>query len=104
MLSVDELQEFAKRHDLGMRVRYGVTSARGGQPPAASATIWFKREQPDAWRELMTSLTQIPVTIYGTRQVTGSGSTDNRLYPAYAALLKEVNSAREAIGLERVWS
>lgn len=50
----------------------------------------------------LTNCTEVPVTIYGTRQVTGNGATDNYLYPAYAALLPQVNIKRAAIGLERV--
>lgn len=101
MLTLGDLQEFAKRHELQLSVRHGRSS---GQDQAVEASIWFTKERPDAWRQLLTTLTEVPITIYGTRQMTGSGATDDRLFPCYAALLDQVNAERRAIGLGRVWA
>ncbi len=93
MLSIQEIELLAGKRGLQMAKRR-----------ADSVTIWFQPTSPDpeAWATLMTDLTEVPVTIYGTRQVTGSGATDNRLFPAYAALIPDVNAKRASIGLGRV--
>lgn len=65
--------------------------------------MWFNGECVDAWVKLMTHLTEVPVSIHGTRQVTGSGATDGRLFPGYAACLKEVNELRAKVGLAPVF-
>lgn len=92
MLSIQEIEVLADQRGLQLAKRSG------------SMTIWFQPTRPDteAWVTLMTDLTEVPVTIYGTRQVTGSGATDNSLFPAYAALLPSVNAKRASIGLGRV--
>lgn len=50
----------------------------------------------------MSDLTEVEVSVYGTRQVTGSGATDGLLKPAYAALLAQVNERRDSVGLQRI--
>lgn len=92
MLSIQEIEVLADQRGLEMVKR------------SDSMTIWFQPTKPDteAWVTLMTDLTEVPITIYGTQQVSGSGATDNRLFPAYAALLPSVNAKRAEIGLGRV--
>ena len=105
MLTLDAIQAIAQANDLDVLANYSSTSLRGLQPPKPNAlTVWFRHESVDAWVELMTQLTEVPLSIHGTRQCTGSGATDGRLYPGYAARLDEVNAERAKVGLGRVFA
>jgi hypothetical protein len=105
MLSIQAIQQLAKEHSLKLTAHYPQTSTEGIEPPAPrSLTVWFREEAVDAWEPLMTQLTEVPVSIYGTRTVTGSGATDDQLYPAYKARLPHVNATRKLIGLEPVFA
>lgn len=104
MLTLQAIQALAQQHNLDLTAHYPQSSSSGIEPPKPkSLTVWFREECVDAWLALMTQLTEVPVSLYGTRQTTGSGATDGRLYPAYAAHLPAVNRARETIGLGRVF-
>lgn len=103
MLTVAAIEQLALKHGLKLIARYP-TIADGVQPPQPTLIIiWFHEVCAEAWKTLTTSLTEVPVSIHGTRQMTGSGSTDGRLFPAYEALLGEVNATRAAIGLGRIF-
>ncbi len=104
MLTLEAIQALAKQHNLQLTAHYPQVSTSGIEPPKPkSLTVWFREECVDAWLALMTQLTEVPVSLYGTRQVTGSGATDGRLYPSYAAHLAQVNQARQTIGLGHVY-
>lgn len=103
MLTLTDLEALAKAHDLDFRARFPETTAADLTPPRPTAvSIRFKGVKPDAWRTLMTNLTEVDVSISGTRTVTGSGATDDMLFPEYRAMLPEVNARRAEIGLQRV--
>lgn len=102
MLTIAEIDQLAQKHGLKLNARYP-TTAQGVKPPLpTSISIWFQGVCVEAWKTLTTSLTEVPVSIHGTRQVSGSGSIDGRLYPEYEALLGEVNATRATIGLGRI--
>lgn len=94
VLSLEDIECLAEAHGLNVTFRRGA----GGK----NVVLWFKGDQAESWALLMTSLTEVPVTVRGTRRVTGSGATDGTLHEAYAARLAEVNATRMKIGLEPV--
>lgn len=101
MLTLQDLKQLAESHGLEIRARYPAADGLTPSQPT-SVIVWFEEVCVEAWRTLMTNLTEMPVSIYGTRMSTGSGATDGTLYPAYAAALPDVNVARAAIGLGRI--
>lgn len=101
MLTIQDIETLAAEQGLKLHASY--PAGQEGQGKPKSLTVWFNRECVDAWVKLMTQLTEVPVDIYGTRQVTGSGSTDGRLFPGYEACLKQVNDVRAKIGLGPVF-
>jgi hypothetical protein len=104
MLTIQDIHELAKRHNIEFRARYD-TSANDLTPPKPEyISLWFTEESVDAWRELMTKPTEVPVRLNGTRQVSGNGAIDGRLFDGYKAILGEVNAARAEIGLDRVFA
>ena len=104
VLSLSDLEALALEHNLELSGHYPATMLKGLEPPRpVSLRIRFSRVAPEAWRILMTRLTEIPVSIHNTRRVTGSGATDNSLYPEYEVLRDEVNKARSQIGLGLVY-
>lgn len=104
ILTVKEIQSMASNNGLDVTAQYPKVSVTCDEVPRpVSLTVWFRKESVDVWEKLMSSLTEVPVKIRGTRQMTGSGATDDLLYPAYAARLDVVNSVRASIGLERIF-
>lgn len=104
MLTVEAIAQLAQDHNLEFVAHYPQSTAAGLVPPSpTSLSVRFREECVDAWFALMTQLTQVPVRISGTRQVTGSGATDDRLYPGYRARLAEVNQLRATVGLSPVY-
>lgn len=104
VLSVNEIKALACSNGLDVREHFPKGSVENGKSPSPVAlSVWFREESADVWEKLMSSLTEVPVTVLGTRQVTGSGATDNILYPAYAERLSGVNSIRASIGLEPIF-
>jgi hypothetical protein len=103
MLTIQDIHELAKKHNIEFRARYDTSSEDLTPPMPEYISLWFKEECVDAWRELMTKLTEVPVRLNGTRRVTGSGATDGTLFDGYKAILAEVNAARAEIGLDRVF-
>ena len=103
MLTINAIRDLATCHALVVTTHYPALTTRGTElPKASSLTVWFKGKAPAAWETLMSDVTEVPVSLHGTRAVTGSGATDDRLLPAYAALLPGVNERRAAVGLGRV--
>ena len=104
MLSVTQIQDLAEENRLDItNVWETPTSTKGREVPSPKLVeirLWFKKESPLTWATLMSNLTEVDVSVRGTRQMTGSGATDGTFYPCYAALLPEVNRRREAVGLE----
>lgn len=104
ILSLHEIEQLTQQHGLSVSVYRGEACVSGGSLPAPKRiSVRFKDECVPAWRTLMTHLTEVPVSIYGTRTVTGSGATDDQLLPGYRAILDEINRARAQIGLDRVY-
>lgn len=104
ILSLHDIEQMALQHGLEVSVYRGEAGVSGGDLPRPKRiSVRFKGECVPAWRTLMTHLTEAPVSIYGTRTVTGSGATDDQLLPGYRAILDEVNHARTQIGLDRVY-
>lgn len=103
VLTVNEILSMASSNGLDVTAQYPKGYVTCGEVPRpVSLTVWFRKESVDVWEKLMSSLAEVPVNILGTRQMTGSGATDDRLYPVYAARLDVVNSVRASIGLERI--
>ncbi len=104
MLTVEDIHKLATENGLDFTAHYAETCVKGVEPPKPSRiTVWFRQECVPAWEALMSQLTEVPVALYGTRQVTGSGATDGRLFPGYAQRVKDVNQARKAAGLAPVY-
>lgn len=103
MLNVEAIYNLANKHGLKFQAHYGNSNcATLEAPKPKSISISFHAECVAAWKALMTELTEVPVSITGTRQVTGSGATDGRLFPCYEAVVNEVNERRAEIGLAPV--
>lgn len=102
MLTVDQILDLAEANHIRATCYWEDKSTGHRLPKRTGITLNFTSRLPEVWRTLMSDVSEIPVTIFGTRQSTGSGATDNMLYPEYAALLKEVNAKRAEVGLEPV--
>lgn len=101
MITIDEILALPESYPVEVTSHFPAEASV--QPPKPkSMMVWFKDQSPVAWQLLMTNLTEVDVSVYGTRQSTGSGATDDTLYPAYAALLPSVNARRAEIGLAPV--
>jgi hypothetical protein len=94
VLTIKDIQELATRHPLRIHGASDTGHAK------KALTVWFEGEAPDAWEMLMSNNTEVDVRIFGTRSVTGSGSTDDRLLPVYAERLPRVNARRAELGLK----
>jgi hypothetical protein len=102
MLTIENIIAIGQAHGLEIRLQYPAQSCEAGIAPKASEIrVTFPRSdfKPDAWFELVSNTTEIPVNIQGTRQVSGSGSIDGSLYPVYAERLQEANVLRSNCGL-----
>ena len=104
MLTVTQVYDMAEENDIRITNVWETPSTTDGRtvptPKLVEIRLWFKKEHPLTWATLMSNLSEVPVSISGTRQMTGSGATDGTFYPCYAALLPEVNRRRAAVGLE----
>lgn len=98
MLTASDIRNIAEENDLVIHEYAGIDA----DGPPARISIFFDHECPDAWFSLMTNATVVPVRIFGTRIVSGSGAIDGALKDPYAQLLKQVNDARRKIGLDIV--
>lgn len=101
-MSQGELLDLAEAHSIDVTCRWAPTSFGRALPQLMSVSLRFKKDAPQAWREINTRTFDFGCSISGTRIVTGSGATDDTLRPCYLALLDEVNARREALGLGRI--
>ena len=100
MLTLTQIQELSDQHALKLSVQYPTFKSGSLTPPKPTRVlVTFEKEAPDAWEAFMTQLTEVPVELFGTRVVSGSGALDGRLMPGYLALLPRVNSERKTMGL-----
>lgn len=103
-LTVEAITALCKQHGLQVSMRYPACTLPPGELPTADTVyVSFSQVNAEAWELLMTSLTDIPVELFGTRQVSGNGAIDGRLYPEYAQRLDAVNEARKTLGLPVVY-
>lgn len=102
MLTAEQIIDLAEEN--GFRATsYWESSSDGHRlPTRKEISLWLRDIRPEAWEILMSNLTEVPVSLMGTRVVSGSGALDGRLFPEYRALLKGVNEKRAAIGLPPV--
>ncbi len=101
-LTTLQIQDMCLRAGLNIQLAWTPFTRGAESPTATKITVWFTQNEPEVWCKLMTSTTDVPVTIFGTRESHPSGSLDDRLLPCYADLLPEVNERRKAIGLDPV--
>jgi hypothetical protein len=104
MLTVADILSLGLQYGLKVWNHYGEGPLPVGVAKPKRLTVIFNTVEPEAWKVLMTRLTEVDVMIYGTRQVHPSGSQDNRLFPKYLELLPEVNEMRARIGLAEVYA
>ena len=106
VLSISEVHDIAQNAGLTFRAQYD-RSVIGLKPPApVQLHVRFNGEavNVEAWMTLMSSLTEVPVALTGTRQISGSGAIDGTLFPAYREQLDVVNKARNIAGLTPVYN
>ena len=103
MLTIQAIKDLAKKYNLEVSYRHSSVLSSCENPKPISITIWFKEESVEAWETLMSQRSEIPVNIYGSRQVSGSGAIDGRLFPGYMAILDRVNVERQKVGLPIVY-
>lgn len=102
VLSLEDIRALAQEHGLEITAHERPLPpgrTRVASKPSVEVVIHFKEENAPAWKAIMSVPTLIPVAVYGTRIVTGSGATDGRLKAAYAEILEEVNTTRARHGL-----
>lgn len=102
MLSIEKIHEIAEANNIEVTNSWQPTSAGRSAPRCLGMILRFREVKPQAWAELLSDIAEVPLTVYGTRVSTSSGATDNRLDPAYAALLPAVNARRAELGLSTV--
>lgn len=103
MLTRDDIYDLAEKHNIQVLNFWTSTSTRGRDvPQLREISLFLMERNPEVWKLLMTTPAEVPLTVNGTRQSTGSGATDNMLYPCYRELLPEVNAARKALDWEEV--
>lgn len=104
MFTIQDMQKLPEKHSVVVTTHYPAFSTRGSDLPTPNRiVIDFRAEDPDLWEQLMTEHSEVDAHILGTRQVTGSGSTDGRLYPVYEERLAAVNARRKEIGLNLIF-
>lgn len=101
-MSQGELLDLAEAHSIDATCRWAPTISGRALPQLLSVSLRFKKDAPQAWREINTRTFDFGCSISGTRIVTGSGATDDTLRPCYLALLGGVNARRDAMGLDRI--
>lgn len=106
MLTTTRIYELAEENDLRLTNVWETPTTTDGRevptPKLVEIRLWFTKECPLTWATLLSDVSEVEVSIRGTRRMTGSGATDGTFFPCYAALLPEVNRRREAVGLEPV--
>lgn len=103
-LSVEAIAALGTHHGLQVSMRYPACTLPPGELPKADTIfVAFSQVNADVWELLMSSQTDVPVELSGTRQVSGNGAIDGRLFPEYAQRLNAVNKARNALGLSVVY-
>lgn len=104
MFTIQDMQKLPEKHPVKVTTFYPAFSTQGSDLPKPNRiVIDFQAEAPDLWEQLMTEEAEVGAHVMGTRQVTGSGSTDGRLFPVYAERLDAVNARREEIGLAPIY-
>ncbi|MCC5610973.1 hypothetical protein LC612_30550 [Nostoc sp. CHAB 5834] len=103
MLKIEDIQKIAEDNGIEVLARYPQYCEGFTPPKPISLTLYFREEKVDAWQVLMSDLTEVPVSINGTRISSPSGAIDGSLYPAYASRLSIVNAARATVGLDRAY-
>ena len=103
MLTIDQIRKLAKQNDIKLTNHWQAITHDDEPAQLQSMSLRFTREAPEAWATLMSNLSEVPCSLTGTRQVTGSGATDGTFFPCYEALLPEVNLKRKEIGLDRAF-
>lgn len=99
MLTANDVYDLAEQHNMQILNFWTSTTTRGREvPQLREISLTFMEQKPEVWKLLMTTPTDVLISVRGTRQVTGSGATDDMLYPCYRELLPEVNAARKALG------
>jgi hypothetical protein len=103
MLTPNDVYDLAEKHNIRVLNFWTSNTTRGREvPQLREISLFLMERNSELWKLLMTTPSEVPLTVNGTRQSTGSGSTDNMLYPCYRELLPEVNAARKALGWDEV--
>ena len=104
MLSIENIFNLAGSHPISVTSHYDACTQTSNAPPKPSRmSVRFHADDPEVWSLRMTELTEVPVSMFGTRKVTGNGATEDLFKPAYSALLGEVNAKRAGLGLATVY-
>lgn len=72
-------------------------------PPLDKQSPGMQEALAGRWEALTSHLTEVPVSILGTRISHPSGSLDGNLAPAYQKRLPAVNEARAKLGLDTIY-
>jgi hypothetical protein len=102
MISIDQVHVIAEANNIRIHNSWEPTTFGRELPKLLSMRLCFTQEAAEAWETLASDRTEVPLVILGTRQTTGSGATDNMLYPAYRELLTSVNLKRAQAGLDPI--
>lgn len=102
MISVEQIQDLAEKNDIRINYNWDKDHSGPTPPQLLGIRLFFMKRAPEAWATLMMDNTAVPVSIMGTRMVTGSGATDDTLYPEYAQMLPAINVKRAEVGLNPV--
>jgi hypothetical protein len=102
MLTTEQIHDLAEKHQLRVVCHWESSTHGRALPQLRSLSVYIPPDHVEAWVAIMSDTTAVPVTVTGTRQVTGSGATDDTLFPCYAAELKRVNASRATVGLEPI--
>jgi len=102
MLTAEQIIDIAEANNIRATSYWEASSEGHRLPKRREISLWLRDVRPEAWEALMSDLTEVPVSLLGTRIVSGSGSLDGRLFPEYVAALERVNEKRAAVGLPPV--
>lgn len=102
MLSVDDIKDLAEKNNMQISFQWDKNHSGPTPPKLEGIRLFFMKKAPEAWAKLLMDLSEVPVSISGTRMSTGSGATDGTFYPEYAQLLPAINVRRAEIGLDPV--